>query len=327
MKKLTKLFVVLLSLTALSTVSGCKHPSDLPPELTLPDVDYSLAKVGDIVLSDGSLCPYSEYTAEKGTAIAVICREAAIDGSALAMGLKVGENLAWCVEDCDGYKNGASGLYSNTVHSPSSLNDSIKSYEILATACTDVTDLDKYPAWKYCLTYGVKNNLTGPFKLGWCLPTVHEYATFKNYETIKNAVKKIPAAASYLPSYKHAVCNQVSAKQTYSYQYSNSKPVMATIDKTSTIDYVRAVYHLENNDKTLAAPLFLEEKGSTTTVTIASRSEGATICYKINGGDWIEAPSPVTYSTNNTDTITAYTKKNGLKDSEKTVLDVTIQVY
>lgn len=328
MKKLKTLFAVLLSFTALFTVSGCKHNGP-KPFITLPDVDYSLAKAGDILLEDGTLCPYTEYSAEKGTAIAVICREASINDSALALGLSVGKNLIWCTEDSEGYTKGASDLYSNITHNNFNLNDSLESYEILAKACSDVTDLDKYPAWKFCLTYGTENKLQGPFKLGWCLPTLHEYATFTNYETIKNAIILVsPANYLDLANYTHAVCNQASSTQTLTYNYISSKPKITTIFKTKPIDCVRAVYHLENNDETLAAPLFNEQKGATSTVTIASRSEGATICYKIDDGDWVEKPSPVIYETStNGEKITAYTKKEGLKDSEKTEFTVGTEVY
>lgn len=48
----------------------------------------------------------------------------------------------------------------------------------------------------------------------------------------------------------------------------------------------------------------------------------------INNGDWVEEPSPVTYKTStNGEKITAYTKKDGLKDSEKTEFTVSTEVY
>lgn len=141
-------------------------------------------------------------------------------------------------------------------------------------------------------------------------------------------VKISPANYLDLANFTHAVCNQASPTQTLTYQYKSSNHSINTIYKYQTIDCVRAVYHLENNDETLAAPLFDEQKSSTSTITIASRSKDATICYKIDDGDWVEKPSPVIYETiTNGEKITAYTKKEGLKDSGKTEFTVSTEVY
>jgi len=165
------------------------------------NVDYNKAKAGDIVFENGLFADADDYCSNAKVA-AIIFRAADGTNPAMGVGLVKGSNLSWCTNTAQGYAKIESLTEENTKRSA----DAYAKLDVIA-------NLNNYPAWKYCATYGVTNNLSKMF-LGWTLPSVEEIkALYTNKTAVNNAVTKInTVSGSSLTAYTEYFwsCNQSS---------------------------------------------------------------------------------------------------------------------
>lgn len=170
MKKMLKALATGIILAAALTMTACANPSGgsgIPP-LAPSGIDYSLAKVGDIILQDGSICKPNDFNSATMTAVAVIFREMSASKCAVGIALSEAKNKPWCLDTAAGYS--AIPALTN-----GGCQDSREAYAKLAAACaSDIATTGNYPAWEYCAKYGVTENLPAPFNVGWCLPSYVE---------------------------------------------------------------------------------------------------------------------------------------------------------
>ncbi|MGN0738747.1 MAG: hypothetical protein ACI4LX_01085 [Treponema sp.] len=164
------------------TCSVCNY------EKTVNFYSASDAKVGDIVLKDGTFISYENFTDEmKDNAAAVIVRAKIGDTPALGVGIHHSETgLVWCTMGAKGYNTYINYLTSDNCTDGSDGWSILK--EALETAGKDDDTSDaeeKYPAWNFCNTYGTTNGLTGSLETDWYLPALAELTTiYKNKATI-----------------------------------------------------------------------------------------------------------------------------------------------
>lgn len=336
MKKLFSLMIAGLIFATTLSIAGCSDPSGAPVNDGLV-IDYSEAKIGDIILSDGTICPLANFDKDTMTAIAVIAREADLTNCALGVGLYESENMPWCKDtNVKGYKS-ISGLYN--------LKDSTTAYEKFIASATDYTTPGNYPAWEYCAAYGITNNYPAPFTIGWCLPSTDELTTIgKNYDKIAKTLSELKGKVGakqlrYAIETKTGIdmSTRQDLKDIYYYETCNQNGNNSSIHNLATVSegdkvtgrtqftsnyftiklLARPVYHFVNNSVSLAKPIISDKIDGR--VTISTTSSDATICYKIdNASEWTEAPSPVVINVNSYQhTINAYTKKAGLENSKE----------
>ncbi|MCQ2601876.1 MAG: DUF1566 domain-containing protein [Treponema sp.] len=152
---------------------------DLPKSRTcsvcdyVETIDYSKCVVGDIILSDGSICPIDELDWGIDDPLAIIVRKSYMDKPALGIGISVYWEQQWCSKEAEGY-------YTN-IYALQNPADGSEAWEKLNEAFSDVTTT-KYPAWCYCANFGYD-----ALSEGWYLPTTSELREiYNNRELIDN---------------------------------------------------------------------------------------------------------------------------------------------
>lgn len=124
--------------------------------------------------------------------------------------------------------------------------------------------------------------------------------------------KELPANAFVRPTWTFSGWS--TNKEAATPEYGNKAQFSATKDTT--------LYAIWTDNGTVAPVTFTTQDGTkffydeTVTVTLATTTEGATIEYKLDDGQWQDYSSPIEILSQNT--ITAKAKKEGLKDSEIT---------
>lgn len=348
MKKILNLFATGIFLAATIALSGCATPSGggsgtppAIPSLAPSGIDYSLAKVGDIILQDGSVCKPDNFDSATMTAVAVIFREMSQSKGAIGIALSEGQKKPWCLDTAVGY-NSISTLTNG------GCQDSREAYAKLAAACaSDIATTENYPAWEYCVKYGVTQDLPAPFNVGWCLPSYVELRDLvTNSVNVSVGLSKArgtiltttPFVKTGLNSqrqdvgneYYYVSCNQNGSNATcidFGTNVNNPTPseysgnkftgrTQRTADTTINVYFIaRPVFHFANTSTTLCAPIISDRTSGS--VTIKTFTPDATIYYQIDDGEWISKPAPATITVNNdvNHTVKAYTAKDGCHNS------------
>ena len=124
--------------------------------------------------------------------------------------------------------------------------------------------------------------------------------------------KELPANAFVRPTWTFSGWS--TNKEATTPEYGDKAQFSATKDTT--------LYAIWTDNGTVAPVTFTTQDGTkffygdTVTITLATNTEGATIEYKLDDGQWQDYSSPIEILSQNT--ITAKAKKEGLKDSEIT---------
>ncbi len=162
--------------------------------------------VGDIVFNDGSAIPYTSgltfTNEEKAAAIAVIYYAGnsgdVLGAKTLGVGLKNTSNLAWCLDDADGYSKSIDAIkcsLTNTSALEADFDGDIDGSDNWQALCNVVSDedaIDMYPAWEWVNSYKTKYSLTGTYANGWYLPSIAELCVL--YRAVKAESSLINAA-------------------------------------------------------------------------------------------------------------------------------------
>lgn len=148
------------------------------------DIDYSAARVGDIILADGTLRTPDEFVAGTDTAAAIVVRAKSDDSPVLGMGVQFGTDMLWCVETADGYRTEITSLAGTEA---SGLTNGSSGLKRLKSFVSDWSTPGNYPAWEYCANYGSNNSLTENMATGWYLPAFVELVDIYWEKDIINA--------------------------------------------------------------------------------------------------------------------------------------------
>ena len=131
--------------------------------------------------------------------------------------------------------------------------------------------------------------------------------------------KELPANAFVRPTWTFSGWS--TNKEATTPEYGNKAQFSATKDTT--------LYAIWTDNGTVAPVTFTTQDGTkffydeTVTVTLATNTEGATIEYKLDDGQWQDYSSPIEILSQNT--ITAKATKEGLKPSEETSVTYTVR--
>lgn len=331
------IFAAAIALTSCADPSG---GSGIPP-LAPSGIDYSLAKVGDIILQDGSICKPNDFNSTTMTAVAVIFREMSASKCAVGIALSEAKNKPWCLDTAAGY-NSISTL------SKGGCQDSREAYAKLAAACaSDIATTGNYPAWEYCVKYGVTQNLPAPFNVGWCLPSYVELGDLvTNSVNVSVGLSKANGTVlTTVPFYKtgletingqrqdvgnesyYVSCNAdganalcivfgASPSEYKGNKYDGKSSHNRGDARIKNVYFIaRPVFHFANTNTTLCAPVISNR--SSGSVTIKTFTPDATIYYQIDDGEWKSEPAPATITVNDdvNHTVKAYTAKDGCHSS------------
>ena len=237
------------------------NPDDLAGSDPEPDPvrssDYSTAKVGDIILSDGTILKKdATYDFDTMTAVAIIVRE---QGEKPAMGMGIKNAKAERVTNSFGKEMSTTVCWYGSSYSGgigadiSALNGAIgKEYvdgedcydKLLAVSGVDANTIKNY----YHAIYGARDyantySLTGDFATGWYLPTVDEWNTAtENIAEIRSSLEKVGGTgiekASNNVNMNYWTCNTTSTN--YATQFTPATKTSAdTIGRTGS-GYIRA---------------------------------------------------------------------------------------
>ena len=231
-------------------------PSDPDPDPARSS-DYSTAKVGDIILSDGTILKKdATYDSSTMTAVAIIVRE---QGEKPAMGMGIKNAKAERVTNSFGKEMSTTVCWYGSSYSGgigadiSALNGAIgKEYvdgedcydKLLAVSGVDANTIKNY----YHAIYGARDyantySLTGDFATGWYLPTVDEWNTAtENIAEIRSSLEKVGGTgiekASNNVNMKYWTCN--TTYTNYATQFTPATKTSAdTIGRTGS-GYIRA---------------------------------------------------------------------------------------
>ena len=131
--------------------------------------------------------------------------------------------------------------------------------------------------------------------------------------------KELPANAFVRPTWTFSGWS--TNKEAATPEYGDKAQFSATKDTT--------LYAIWTDNGTVAPVTFTTQDGTkffydeTVTVTLATNTEGATIEYKLDDGQWQDYSSPIEILSQNT--ITAKATKEGLKPSEETSATYTVR--
>ena len=204
-------------------------PSDPDPDPARSS-DYSTAKVGDIILSDGTILKKdATYDFDTMTAVAIIVRE---QGEKPAMGMGIynakaefdngtsrnpaSTTVCWYGNTYSGFTNSAN-ITSLDGNIGTGYVDGEDCYDqLLAVSDVDANTIKNY----YHAIYGARDyantySLTGDFATGWYLPTVDEWNTAtENIAEIRSSLEKVGGdgieKASNNVNMKYWTCNTTS---------------------------------------------------------------------------------------------------------------------
>lgn len=205
--------------------------------------DYSTAKVGDIILSDGTILKKdATYDSATMTAVAIIVRE---QGEKPAMGMCIKNAKAERVTNSFGKEMSTTVCWYGSSYSGGigdyipALNGAIGTGYVDGEDCYDkllaVSDIDAntiknyyhaiYGARDYANTY----SLTGDFATGWYLPTVDEWNTAtENIAEIRSSLEKVDGdgieKASNNVNMKYWTCNTTSKNYATQFEPATGTP-------------------------------------------------------------------------------------------------------
>ena len=203
-------------------------PSDPDPDPARSS-DYSTAKVGDIILSDGTILKKdATYDFDTMTAVAIIVRE---QGAKPAMGMGIYNAKAERETSSFGKEMSTAVCWYGSSYSGGigdyipALNGAIGTGYVDGEDCYDqllaVSDIDANTIKNYYhAIYGARDyantcSLTGDFATGWYLPTVDEWNTAtENIAEIRSSLEKVDGdgieKASNNVNVKYWTCNTTS---------------------------------------------------------------------------------------------------------------------
>lgn len=243
MKKNEKLLLLLISGLVLC-FAGCKQSADNGPSPSSnPKARASVAeaKIGDVVLEDGSIWPLADWKYPEKEAVAVIVREKDGNTPALGIGIQLSTTSAqWCNQ----YANGMGNIKDLIGDLYSGYMDGSTGWSILADFVEDENEQAYYPVWNECVKYGTRNHLTGDLENGWYLPTIKELHQIYAKKEVINASLEATSGKKlqnnqYWSScqYSETIGNysdmaavlNLSNGMTYSYKKSNSGPLICAV--------------------------------------------------------------------------------------------------
>lgn len=168
-------------------------------------------KVGDLVLSDGTVIPYIKFrqftNEQKQKAVAVIFKTRKGSYRPLGVGLRQPNGLQWAITDSVGYSTSFKAIQCTPYKDG---KESFGSWDKSKTWKGDVTGKDNwkeickvdtvdtknpsknYPAFNYALNYGTTANITGLYQKDWFLPSMPELVElWLNKEIVNNVLKAL----------------------------------------------------------------------------------------------------------------------------------------
>lgn len=210
--------------------------------------DYSTAKVGDIILSDGTILKKdATYDSSTMTAIAIIVREQGVK-PAMGMGIYNAEaefdngtsinpastTVCWYGNTYSGFTNSAN-ITSLDGNIGTGYVDGEDCYDKLLSAVSNDPNTIKnyyhaiYGARDYATTY----SLTGDFATGWYLPTVDEWNTAtENTSVILSSLEKVSGENFGSNTTGYWTCNTKSKEYATKFTPS-TRAVTENTDRTS----------------------------------------------------------------------------------------------
>lgn len=208
-------------------------PSDPDPDPARSS-DYSTAKVGDIILSDGTILKKdATYDSETMTAVAIIVRE---QGEKPAMGMGIynaQDNKKTSICWYGSSSSGGIGDYIPALNGAIGTGyiDGEDCYDkLLAVSGVDANTIKNY----YHAIYGARDyantcSLTGDFATGWYLPTVDEWNTAtENIAEIRSSLEKVDGTgiekASNNVNMKYWTCNTTSTNYATQFEPATGTP-------------------------------------------------------------------------------------------------------
>ncbi|MCQ2600311.1 MAG: SUMF1/EgtB/PvdO family nonheme iron enzyme [Treponema sp.] len=233
---------------------------------------YTSAKVGDIILADGSIASYTEFDRTTMKAAAVIFREASDTQPALGVGLVESPVSArWSVSGSEAYKTTVSYMKND------SLTDGSKGWNLMLSATNnDLTaNPDYYSAWYFCKNYGTNNGLL-TLNNKWYFPTVSEMKEFKNtFATVNSSLTKV--GGTVLKNAYYKTCNQNST-QGYIDTINPSTGATSSCQKTDVSNYtVRAIRAFGKPKQWSVNSLSLQSKLVINGIEVAYTGEAAVL--------------------------------------------------
>ena len=208
-----------------TTVSGTLGTATVTLTATYDDNDYNKTMefrcqigsksapdaVGDIVFSDGSASPYTDFDTvamssdQVAAAVAVIYDATNMKG----VGLKQGTLKTWAANGSSGYSTEITTLAA-TKDSGSDASDAVFSGAGAADGSGSFIKLQQailysssnHPAWEFVAGYHSTAGLTGTNSNGWYMPSIAELCTLYQAKTTVNAaLNKISGAAQLAGNY------------------------------------------------------------------------------------------------------------------------------
>lgn len=210
-------------------------PSDPDPDPNpARSSDYSTAKVGDIILSDGTILKKdATYDSATMTAVAIIVRE---QGTKPAMGMSIynaKDNNKTSICWYGSTSAGGIGDYIPALNGDIGTGyvDGEDCYDkLLAVSGVDANTIKNY----YHAIYGARDyantySLTGDFATGWYLPTVDEWNTAtENIAEIRSSLEKVSGTgiekASNNVNMKYWTCNTTSTNYATQFEPATGTP-------------------------------------------------------------------------------------------------------
>lgn len=157
--------------------------------LSLSDIGYAAAEIGDIILKNGVVVNPDNYISN---GMAIVIRTATETEPLLAIGVEfASENSCWCdAEDSIGYQQNTLELSTSIINGNtfSGFTDGQNGIYYLTNAYSDASleSLNNYKAWEFCYNYGITYALT-EFQNGWYLPTIRELALIAEKKDVINS--------------------------------------------------------------------------------------------------------------------------------------------
>lgn len=213
MKKSLSLFLSIIILVTFSCKINVLHTHEwVDFECTKCGMNYySTAKLGDLILKDGTICKPKDFNSQKVNNnyydTIVIFREAKGDLPALGTFLMgVYSKEQWCNERATGASEYLTALAGDLT---SGLTDGSQAWSLLVDSCKDALENPEY----YCIRekYSYLDSLGPSLGLDWYIPTANElYSLYLNKDEINN---RLISEMNYdnfsvINNYLFMTCNQ-----------------------------------------------------------------------------------------------------------------------
>lgn len=179
--------------------------------------DYSTAKVGDIIMKDGSIVSPANYDRNSSginAPVAVIFRAKTDDAPALGLALSYGTDTAWCSKTSEGFDRAVTKLNAtladdNTV--TTDLTSGKNSYQLLKTSLTDAGNNNgTYKAWYFADRYASQRGFS-VLTTGWYLPTITELSELYQVSKLSEFTNGLKKASPAFLNSKILSCSQDSS--------------------------------------------------------------------------------------------------------------------